>query len=272
MPIGQITMRLVPIDMGINLSLPGESMDESTILNNRQKEVLEIIISSHIQTAAPIGSGLVSDILDLSSATIRNVMGELEDMGYICKPHTSAGRVPTSTGYRYYVDYVVKLDAVPSRQKKFIEDEYDKSIYSVDAILNRISHLLSVLTRQAGMACISNLKFYLEGTSNMMDMPEFRNPQRMRKLLRLFDEKDELVRLLDEDLLTDGVKIHISEEDRLEVLRDLSLITANYKVKDSKRGSLGIIGPVRMNYSALIPLVDFLSKTIEAVFEDMETL
>ena len=272
-PIGQIAACFTPIDVGVNLSLFGEFMDESTAsLNNRQKEVLEIIIGSHIQTAVPIGSGFVSDILDLSSATIRNVMGELEDMGYICKPHTSAGRLPTCTGYRYYVNHVIKLDKISSQQKKFIEDEYDKSMDSIDAILNRISHLLSVVTKQAGMACISNLKFYLEGTSNMIDMPEFKNPQKMRKLLRLFDEKDELVRLLEEDLLMDGVKIHISEEDRPEMFRDLSLVTANYKVKDSKKGSLGVIGPVRMNYSAVIPLVDFLSKTIEALFEDMETL
>ncbi len=245
-------------------------MREDNMLNKRQKEVLEIVIASHIRSAAPIGSGFVSDILDLSSATIRNVMGELEDMGYIWKPHTSAGRVPTTDGYRYYVDYLLKLHAISDRQKKFIEEEYSKAIYSIEAMLDKISHLLSIMTRQAAIACISNLKFYLEGTSNMMDMPEFKNPQKMRMLLKLFDEKDELMKLLDDDLTADGVKIHIGEEDRFEILRDLSLITANYKVSDSRKGSLGIIGPVRMNYSALIPLVDFLSRTIEAAFEEME--
>ncbi len=241
-------------------------------LDKRQNEVLEIIIESHIRSAAPIGSGLVSDVLDLSSATIRNVMGELEDMGYICKPHTSAGRIPTTTGYRYYVDYLLKLNAVSNRQRQFIEKEHNTALHSIEAMLDKISHLLSVMTRQAGIACVSNLKFYLEGTSNMMDMPEFRNPQKMRSLLKLFDRRDELIKLLDEDLSTDGVKIHISEEDRLDMLRDLSLITSNYRVSDSKRGSLGIIGPVRMDYSNLIPLVDFISRTIESAFEDMETL
>ncbi len=251
-------------------------MAETNILDKRQKEVLGIIIATHIHSAAPIGSGLVSDILDLSSATIRNVMGELEDMGYICKPHTSAGRVPTTDGYRYYVDYLLKLNRVSERQRRFVEQEYNEAMYSIEAVLGKISHLLSVMTRQAGLACVSNLKFYLEGTSNMLDMPEFKNPQRIKKLLRLFDEKDELIKLLDEDLATDGVKIHISEEDRFETLKDLSLITANYRVMDkaadSKKGSLGIIGPVRMNYSALIPLIDFLAKTIEEVFDDMEML
>ena len=251
-------------------------MAEANMLNKRQKEVLGIIITTHIRSAAPIGSGLASDILDLSSATIRNVMGELEDMGYIYKPHTSAGRVPTTNGYRYYVDYLLKLNRVSERQRRFIEQEYNKAMYSIEAMLGKISHLLSVMTRQAGLACVSNLKFYLEGTSNMLDMPEFKNPQRIKKLLRLFDEKDELIKLLDEDLATDGVKIHISEDDRFETLKDLSLITANYRVRDkaadSKKGSLGIIGPVRMNYSALIPLIDFLAKTIEEVFDDMEML
>lgn len=247
-------------------------MARNGMLDKRQNEVLELIIEYHIRSAAPIGSGLVSDVLDLSSATIRNVMGELEDMGYICKPHTSAGRIPTTAGYRYYVDCLLKLNAVSNRQRQFIEKEYSKALYSVEAMLDRISHLLSVMTRQAGIACISNLKFYLEGASNMMDMPEFKNPQKMRSLLKLFDRRDELIKLLDEDLSTDGVKIHISEEDRLDMLRDLSFITSNYRVSDSKKGSLGIIGPVRMNYSNLIPLIDFISRTIESAFEDMETL
>lgn len=245
-------------------------MRETSVLNKRQKDVLGIIITSHIRSATPIGSGFVSDILDLSSATIRNVMGDLEDMGYICKPHTSAGRIPTIEGYRYYVDYLLKTHAIPDRQKKYIRDEYSKTMRSIEAMLDKISHLLSVLTRQAGIACVSNLKFYLEGTSNMIDMPEFKDPRRMRMLLRMFDEKSKLIKMLDDDLDADGVKIHIGEESRFEMLRELSLITANYRISDSAKGSLGVIGPVRMNYSALIPLVDFLSRTIEAVFDDME--
>ena len=247
-------------------------MEKIDSLNRRQKDVLEIIIKSHTESALAIGSSFVSDILGLSSATIRNVMGELEDMGYICKPHTSAGRIPTTNGYRYYVDYLVKLNAVSRGKKRLIEEEYDKAIYSLEAMLNKMSHLLSILTRQAGIACISNLKFYLEGTSNMINMPEFRDPERMKMLLKLFDEKDDLMRLIEKDLDTDGVKIYIGEEDRFETLKDLSLITANYRVNDSKKGSLGVIGPVRMNYSSLIPLVDFLSRTIEEIFLEMETL
>lgn len=245
-------------------------MGKKETLNKRQKEVLEIIITTHIRLAVPIGSGLVSDILDLSSATIRNVMGELEDIGLISKPHTSAGRIPTTEGYRYYVDYILRLHSIPNRQRRFIEEEYRKAAHSIEEMLDKISHLLSVLTRQAGIACISNLKFYLDGASNMIDMPEFRDPRKMRMLLKLLDEKDKLIRLLDDDLNTEGVKIHIGEEDRFDTLKELSLITANYKVSDSTKGSLGVIGPVRMNYSSLIPIVDFLSRTIETAFEDME--
>lgn len=240
-------------------------------LNDRQKDILKIIIISHIQSAAPISSGSLSDVLNLSSATIRNVMGELEDMGYLSKPHPSAGRIPTSAGYRYYVNNLLELDSISSRQKRFIEKEYyGEAVDSVDAILERMSHLLSIMTHYAGIACMSSLKFYIEGTSNMIDMPEFSSPHRMRSLLRLFDEKAELLKLLSEDLATDGVKIHIGDEDKLEMLRDLSLITGNYRIGRLARGSLGVLGPMRMNYSSLIPLVDFLSRTIESILGEME--
>ncbi|MBN1872364.1 MAG: hypothetical protein JW800_07305 [Candidatus Omnitrophica bacterium] len=240
-------------------------------LNDRQKDVLKIVVLSHIKSASPIGSLHVSDVLGLSSATIRNVMGELEDMGYIAKPHTSAGRIPTRNGYRYYVNNLMELDVISDKRKQMIEMEYyKKRIETLEEMLGYISHLLSELTRYAGIACISNLKFYMEGTSNMADIPEFKDVERMKNLLRLFDEKEELFNLIEEDLQTEGVKIHIGEEGKNETLRDLSLITANYNIKKARKGSLGVLGPVRMNYSALIPLVDFVSKAIEEVLDDME--
>jgi heat-inducible transcriptional repressor len=246
-------------------------MEDSHTLNARQKDVLKTIIISHIQSAVPIGSASVADILDLSSATIRNVMGELEDMGYISKPHTSAGRIPTATGYRHYVNNLLELNTVSNRQKRLIEEEYyGAHINSLESALKRISHLLAMMTRYAGIACVSDLKFYIEGTSYMMEIPEFKDLHRMRSLLKIFDEKGELLRLLNEDLNADGVKIHISEEDRFEALKDLTLITANYKIKNSTKGSLGVLGPVRMNYSTLIPLVDFFSQAMEMVLDEME--
>lgn len=240
-------------------------------LNERQKDVLMTVISNHIMTAAPIGSAFVSNILDLSSATIRNVMGELEDMGYISKPHTSAGRIPTGLGYRYYVNNLIEFELIPEKQKRFIEKEYrEKKVDSIEKLLESISHILSVMTKYTGIACVSDLKFFMEGTSNMIDMPEFKDPLRIKSLLRLFDEKTEILELLNEDLNADGVKAHIGEGGKLEVLTDLSLITANYKINSLEKGSLGVLGPMRMNYSALIPLVDFLSSTINEILGDTE--
>ncbi len=247
-------------------------MENLNQLSDRQKAVLEIIIGLHIRSAAPIGSAYVSDMLDVSSATVRNVMGELEDMGYICKPHTSAGRIPTADGYRYYVDNLLKIHDVSCDQRDFIENESRNAGDSIEAVLDKISHILSVMTRHTGIACLSSLQFYLEGASNMINYPEFKDPGKMVSLLRLIDEKEELVRLLNDDLRAEGVKIHISEESRFEILKDLSFITSSYRINDSRRGSLGVIGPVRMDYSNCIPLVDFLSRTVEDIFERMEEL
>jgi heat-inducible transcriptional repressor len=198
-------------------------------------------------------------------------MAELEDMGYINKPHTSAGRIPTSNGYRYYVNHLLELDSISSQQRRFIEKEYyTEDIVSIEAMLEKISHILSVMTNYMGIACISDLKFYMEGSSNMIDIPEFRDLQKMRSLLKLFDEKSELLELFNNDLVTDGVKIHIGEEDKFEILKDLSLITANYRIgSGTEKGSLGVLGPMRMNYSTLIPLINFLTTTIETALDEL---
>lgn len=244
-------------------------MENKRVLNERQEAVLKAIVISYIHSARPIGSAFVADILNLSSATIRNAMSDLEEMGFINKPHTSAGRIPIANGYRYYVNHLLDFNTVSSKQKKFIEKEYSKLTNSIELILEGVSHLLSAMTRHAAVVCMPNLKLYIEGTSNMLDMPEFKNPARVRILLKLFDDKKELLELLNEDLTVDGVKIHIGDENRFEELRELSVITANYKIRGLKKGNLGIVGPLRMDYSALIPLIDFHSRTIEAVLDEL---
>ncbi len=241
-------------------------------LNDRQRKILKVVIQSHIDNAMPIGSSAVSKVIDLSSATIRNVMGELEDMGYIAKPHTSAGRIPTIDGYRYFVDNLLKLGRVSTMQKAMIEQDtyWRNDRRSIELVLDKISRLLSIMTHYAGLACLSQLQFYIQGASYMIEMPEFRDPERVKMLLRLLDERAELLDLLRQDTETEGIKIHIGGEEQCEALRDLSLITANYRVRDDEKGSLGILGPVRMQYAMLIPLVEFLSHTIETLFEEME--
>ena len=244
-------------------------MENKKILNERQEAVLKAIVISYIHSARPIGSAFVADILNLSSATIRNAMSDLEEMGYINKPHTSAGRIPIANGYRYYVNHLLSFNTISNKQREFIEKEYSKLANSIEIVLERVSHLLSVMTRHTAIVCMPDLKLYIEGTSNMLDMPEFKNPARVRIFLKLFDDKKELLELLSEDLAVDGVKIHIDDEDRFEVLKGLSVITANYKISRVKKGSLGIIGPLRMDYSALIPLIDFHSRTIEAALNEL---
>ncbi len=129
-------------------------MKQEHALNDRQRDILNIIIISHIQSAVPVGSGAVSDMLGLSSATIRNVMAELEDMGYISKPHTSAGRIPTPAGYRYYVDNLLEAESVSDQQKRFIDHEYQRKTRHEDpknqpkpfsSVIKELGHQLAEL-------------------------------------------------------------------------------------------------------------------------------
>jgi len=244
---------------------------ENIELTDRQNNVLKTVIGNHIKSATPVGSRHISEKLGYSSATIRNVMSELEEMGFIDKPHTSAGRVPTCMGYRYYVNNLMELDSISRRQKDIIEREYyERRIETVEEMLRCISHLLSMLTRYAGIACVSSLKFYMEGASYMLDMPEFRDVDKMRILLELFDRKTELLKLLNEEDDSGGVRIHIGEDEKSGRLKDLSLISASYNIKQKHKGSLGILGPLRMDYASLIPLVDFVSRAIEEIINETE--
>jgi heat-inducible transcriptional repressor len=112
----------------------------------RQEEVLAIIVRHYVDTAQPVGSRFVSRKLGLSSATIRNVMADLEDTGFIVQPHTSAGRIPTDKGYRFYIDSLMRLRAIEGQIMRSVREEYSRALRSLEDAFERTSHLLSTLT------------------------------------------------------------------------------------------------------------------------------
>ena len=118
----------------------------------RQEGVLALIVKRYVETAEPVGSRYIAKQLDLSSATIRNVMSDLEDAGYIMHPHTSAGRIPTDKGYRYYIESLMHVRTVNDAMAKSVQSEYTHSTRSLEDILQHTSHLISNLTNSVGVA------------------------------------------------------------------------------------------------------------------------
>lgn len=238
---------------------------------NRQEEVLAIIIRHYIETAEPVGSRFVSRKLGLSSATIRNVMADLEDLGFITHPHTSAGRIPTDKGYRYYIESLMHVRALNEQIMRSIKSEYEHAIRSLEDVLERTCHLISNITNYVGITLFSRYeKVYMDGTSHIIEQPEFKDFKKLHNILRYLEEKHEILSLLNGELDNDRLIIHIGKESGFNHLSDCSVVTRGYKVKGKTSGRLGVIGPKRMTYEKVIPAVEFLADSVTKIFEKLD--
>jgi heat-inducible transcriptional repressor len=341
----------------------------SPFVSDRMRKVLELIIEDYIVTGEPVGSGKLSreSDLNLSPATIRNIMSDLEKLGLVYQPFTSAGRVPTERGFRFYVDFILdihelshgerakirsrypvvqsevaeifretsrilssasqhlgvvwapRMDLVVLQhiefvklkknfvlalivsasgliQNRIIEVEEDISQTELDNLSDYMNEFLAGLTlRQARVKVIEQMKVekttydrlldqalklgreafasfdetsvFIDGRTNILSEPEFSNLSQMRDLFRTFEEKASMVRLLDKCMDPRGVKIAIGSESEIREMETCSLVTSTYSYRGKVLGALGVIGPRRMNYSKVIPLVDYTAKLLTEFLE-----
>jgi len=337
-------------------------------LNERSKQILEAIIEDYIITAEPVGSRTITrrHSFALSPATVRNVMSDLEEMGFLASPHTSAGRVPTDKAYRFYVDSLLAVrqvsrserDEIRRRcringrdigsvlrdtskmlsyishymgvvvaprftaavlrqiefvqlsgrrilvilvaqsgtvQNKIIESDEDISADDLIRMTNYLNGLLQGLTiAQIKSRIVEEMEnektrydhlmakalelsqqtvgdadseIFLEGRVNIMDVPEFADIGRMKEIFRAFEEKNQLVNLLNRCMDADGINIFIGSESRVSQMSDISLITSTYRTGRNSIGVLGVIGPTRMGYAKVIPIVDYTARLVSRLLE-----
>jgi len=342
-------------------------------LAERDRKVLQAIIRDYIQTAQPVGSRIVSKKykMELSPATIRNVMVDLEEMGFLTQPHTSAGRVPTDKAYRFYVDAILNMRRLNPEEKEHIEKGLLlKEDPDINEVMKRASHLLSLLSKQMGVVLaprfgskifrhiefiklrdrrilviivsqtgevqnklieadeemsqdeldsysrylteimgglslaqaklriVEEMKkekvlfdklmygalqlsqkaledegegdLFIEGKANIMQSPEFADMEKMRGLLQAFEEKTKIVKLLDKALSAHGIQIFIGAENDLNEMVNCSIVAAPYSREKYTLGTLGIIGPTRMDYSSIIPIVDYTARLVGKILENIE--
>lgn len=237
----------------------------------RQEDVLALIVKRYVETAQPVGSRYIAKQLDLSSATIRNVMSDLEDAGYINHPHTSAGRIPTDKGYRYYIESLMRVKTVNDALAKSVKSEYTHAGRSMEDILQRMSHLISNLTNYVGVALFSEYhKLYLDGASHIVEQPEFKDFKKLYYILRCLEEKRDIMDLLAIDFDTEKLTIHMGKDSPRGPLSECSIVTRGYKVKGKISGRLGVIGPKRMVYEKVIPTVEYLADAVSELLEELE--
>ena len=337
-------------------------------ISERAQHFLKVLIERYIQDGHPVGSRtLAKDAgLDLSPATIRNVMADLEDLGFVSSPHTSAGRVPTVSGYRMFVDSLLSLKPLDSAMLRQVQQQLDIRdapaglVDSASRLLSNLTHLAGVVmvpnhnqikVRQIEFVPLSDVKvltvivtstgevynriietsrvfsrgeleqlsnyitshyaghdleairrlvvkemketrrnldalmvqalemasaafvgddseagdksdFVVAGQTNLMDFDELAQMDSLRSLFNAFTEKQEILHLLDRSLEADGVQIFIGEESGYSTLKDCSVITAPYEIDSEVVGVLGVIGPTRMAYDRVIPIVDITAKIL----------
>jgi len=338
-------------------------VDES-VLGDRDRQILTSVINEYILTAEPVGSRNISRRYDikLSSATIRNVMSDLEEIGFLHQPHTSAGRIPTEKALRFYVDSILKVKSLDPREKDRIRKKYKFSELEASDLIKQTSEVLSVLSHHVSIVSAPKLvgtvlkhiefikisrsrilvifvsqsgfvqnriiedkddiaqdeldkytnylgeilvgvsleqvrgkieeemkkekiaydqllsralqltqkvfgkekepELFMEGQVNLLECPEFSEVGRMKTLLQALEEKKLLLHLLDKTMGAAGIQIFIGSEVPVSEMQTLSVITSPYRQGEKVVGALGIIGPTRMNYLKLIPIVEYSAQLL----------
>ncbi|KAA0259053.1 heat-inducible transcription repressor HrcA [Deferribacter autotrophicus] len=336
-------------------------------LTEREETVLKIIVDEYINSSEPVGSRFVSKVgpLKLSPASIRNIMSDLEEKGYIYQPHTSAGRVPTDLGYRYYIDKFVTISPIYSEEIKKLSEKLNATnlrtlFKEATKQLSRLTHSVGfVVTPKSNMLYLKHIEFlklnkfdvlailvtktgivqnvilhldidipdnvltqisnylndhfsgyslmevrerlfkeiekdkqlfdnfmdsfqdflprifemdevegelYYDGTSNILDMPEFNDVNKLKEFLRAFEEKTLIYKIIDKCAEADSVQIFIGSEID-ENVDDFGLVIKPYSKGNKILGTLGIIGPKRMRYPHVVPIVDYTADLLSEVIE-----
>lgn len=338
-------------------------------LDERKRKILQAVIRNYLETGEPVGSRTISKYTDLnlSSATIRNEMSDLEEMGYIVQPHTSAGRIPSDKGYRFYVDTMLeekereveelkglltekdeKMDTLLKRVAKVlatntnyaamvttphyhsnklkfiqlsrvdknqilavivvegnvirntmlnVDDEIsDETLLKLNILLNTNLNglaieeinlgMITTLKQQAGIhsTIISevidavaeaihsgdDLKIYTSGTKNILKYPELTdNREKASELINVFEEEHALNELVSETLSDEsstGIQVYIGNETPVQSMKDCSVVTATYELGEGMRGTIGIIGPKRMDYDKVIGTLKTLMNELDTIY------
>ena len=331
-------------------------------LDERKKKVLQAIVEEYINTAEPVSSGSITKGhgLDYSSATIRNDMAQLENIGFLDKPHTSAGRVPSAEGYRYYVNELLKEDNLTLEEIKYIQNKLKIKVNEIEDLtkvatttLSEITHyttvavgpkadkqiieeikfvslgqrmLMVVIVTDTGLVKVTIIKFdeditesqvdtlnnlfntrlrgkplskidkpmaeyifsevhysigimnaiinqinkiieeennniFLEGAKRSFDLPEFKSMKVAKNFINLLDAKDEMLEIFNSGEAED-INVFIGNDDENSNLKDFSIITFKHTLGDKDLGTIGIIGPKRMDYAKVISVMKYISKKL----------
>jgi transcriptional regulator of heat shock response len=237
----------------------------------RRKEILLAAIELYLNSAQPISSDILRKArsIDLSSASVRNVFSELEDVGYLTHPHTSAGRVPTDEGYRFYINVLMKKKKLNIEEINFIDKIYELKVKELDDLFFETSKIMSDFTHYASFVYFFDdeaQRVYSQGVRYILEHPEFSDVRKAHKVLEVLERKEELMDLLDQNF-SDKTRVYIGKECKCPQMENCSIIVSTYEDDNNRHGRLALIGPKRMAYNEVIPLMDYISEVVTRTIE-----
>ncbi len=230
-------------------------------ISPRQKAILSQIIEEYAETASPVGSVTMAKLFEVSPATIRAEMARLEALGLIMQPHTSAGRVPTDAGYRFYVN---NLDDTRERAVERGAHALEVRVNSqsrADAAIRGAVDSLVELTGNLGLATIDG-QLYLAGISRLFTQPEFMDTRRVQAVAKLLDNLEPWLR---EAAPGEALNIFIGHENPIGKNSEVSLIISKFRSPFSDKSYIGVLGPTRQNYARVTQLVKYAGKMLEEI-------
>src|SRR2546422_870010 len=240
-------------------------------MEDRKQAILRAVVHEFTTSAVPVGSQALQSryFVNLSSATIRSELAELADQGYLTQPHTSAGRVPTDSGYRYFVDFLMDLEPVPDRVRAYIKDEMRAAPADVQGMVERVAMTVASVTQNASVASapqgalarIKHVDLYEKGSESLvvhdgvrtlLRQPEFAESSRLHQVLEVLEETRYLTVLLRQLIGESDLQIVIGSENASSQLQGCAVVLTTYGPSDRLKGVLGVIGPTRMAYSQTV--------------------
>lgn len=233
-------------------------------LTERQEKILCAIVEQHAEVASPVGSSLLAKLFNVSSATIRSEMAELEKRNLIHQPHTSAGRVPTDKGYRYYVNQIAQDSSrKETRGEKALTARVESGGLPERTIRNAVDTLVE-LTHNLGLATIDQ-QLYMSGLSNLFGQPEFMNSGQVQQVANLLDNLEPWLR---EAAPNKPLSVYIGHENPIGRSAGASLIISRFRSPYSDHSYIGVLGPTRQQYKDVMGLVRFAGESLErALYE-----
>ncbi len=232
-------------------------------MTERQIQILTAIIEQYAEVAVPVGSVMLAKLFGVSSATIRSEMARLEELGFVCQPHTSAGRIPTDKGYRFFVNTITEANEAPQfdRSTRAIEARVNTHSNRADQTIRSAVDSLVDLTHNLGLATIGD-QLYMSGIGNLFAQPEFAQGDHVQNIARLLDNLEPWLR---EARPNEPLNVFIGAENPVGKSSGATLIISRFRSPYSDNSYIGILGPTRQSYGRVMNLVRHAGAMLEEV-------